>query len=99
MVIIPEQFTVKAQELLIPTWLYKMVASMEAAIFNCQCDQMQSCEARLWNHLFNETEALIGSMPRLIILLRIPNSIETCIFGDLRVFFVVGVVKIPAAMF
>ena len=42
--IIPEQFTVKAQEPLISTWLYKMVASMEAAIFNCQCDQMQSCE-------------------------------------------------------
>ena len=34
----------KAQERLIPTWLYKMVASMEGAIFNCQCDQMQTCE-------------------------------------------------------
>ena len=45
---IPEQFAVKAQEPLIPTWLCKMVASMEGAIFNCQCDQMQyyegSCE-------------------------------------------------------
>ena len=41
---IPEQFAVKAQEPLIQTWLYKMVASMEAAIFNCQCDQMQNCE-------------------------------------------------------
>ena len=41
---IPEQFTVKAQEPLIPTWLYKMVASVEAAIFNCQYDQMQNCE-------------------------------------------------------
>jgi len=40
---VPEQFTVKAQEPLIPTWLYKMVASMEAVIFNCQCDQMQNC--------------------------------------------------------
>ena len=28
----------------IPKWLYKMDASMEAAIFNCQCDQMQNCE-------------------------------------------------------
>ena len=34
----------KAQEPLIPTRLYKMVASMEAAIFSCQCDQMQNCE-------------------------------------------------------
>ena len=41
---IPEQFTAKAQENLIPTWLYKMIASMEAAVFNCQCDQMQNCE-------------------------------------------------------
>ena len=39
-----EQFTVKAQEPSIPTWLYKMVASMEAVIFNCQCDKMQNCE-------------------------------------------------------
>ena len=44
MVIFPEQFTVKAQEPLIPTWLYKMVAFMESAIFNRQCDQMQNCE-------------------------------------------------------
>ena len=43
-IIIPEHFTVKVQEPLIPTWLYKMVASMKAAIFNCQCAQMQSCE-------------------------------------------------------
>ena len=43
--IIPEQLTVKAQEPLILTCLYKMVASREAAIFNnCQCDQMQNCE-------------------------------------------------------
>ena len=34
----------KAQEPVISTWLYKMVASMEAAIFNCHCDQMQNCE-------------------------------------------------------
>ena len=39
-----EQFTVMAQRSLIPTLLYKMDASMKAAIFNCQCDQMQSCE-------------------------------------------------------
>ena len=42
--LIPEQFTAKAQEPLISTWMYKMVASMEAAIFSCQCDQMQDCE-------------------------------------------------------
>ena len=42
--IIPDQFTVRAQEPLIPTWLYKMVASMNAAIFNCQFDQMQHCK-------------------------------------------------------
>ena len=42
--LIPEQFTVKAQKDLIPWWLFKMVASMEAAVFNCQCDQMQNCE-------------------------------------------------------
>ena len=42
--IFPEQFTVKAKEPLIPKWLYNMVASMEAAIFSCQCDQMQNCE-------------------------------------------------------
>ena len=30
----------RPQEPLIPTWLYKMVASLEAAILNCQCDQM-----------------------------------------------------------
>ena len=42
--IIPEQFTVKDQESWIPTLLYKMVASMEAAIFNCQCNQMQNSE-------------------------------------------------------
>ena len=42
--LIPKQFTVKAQEPLIPTWLYKMIASMEAAIFNCQCDQILNCE-------------------------------------------------------
>ena len=42
--LIPEQLTVKAQEPLIPTLLYKMLASMEAAISNCQCDQMQNCE-------------------------------------------------------
>ena len=42
--IIPEQFTVNSLEPLIPKWLYKMVASMQAAIFNCQCDQMQNCE-------------------------------------------------------
>ena len=40
----PEQCTVMAQGPLIPTWLYKMVASMEAAIFNYQCDQTQNCE-------------------------------------------------------
>ena len=34
----------KAQEPVIPTWQYKMVASMEAVIFNCHCDQMQNCE-------------------------------------------------------
>ena len=34
----------EAKEPLIPMWLYKMVASMEAAIFNCQCDQMQKCK-------------------------------------------------------
>ena len=39
---IPEQFTVKAQEPLIPK--YKMVANIEAAILNCQCDQMQNYE-------------------------------------------------------
>ena len=38
----PEQFTVNAQDPLISTWLYKTVASMKAAIFNCQCDQMQN---------------------------------------------------------
>ena len=32
------------KEPLIPTWLYKMVASMEAAIFNSQCDQTQNCQ-------------------------------------------------------
>ena len=42
--IFPEQLTVKAQEPLIPTWLYKVVASVEDAVFNCQCDQMQNCE-------------------------------------------------------
>ena len=43
--IIPEQFTaVQAQEPLISKRLYKKIASMEAAIFNCQCDQMQDCE-------------------------------------------------------
>ena len=42
--LIPEQFTVEAQEPLIHTRLHKMVAFMEAAIFNCQCDQMQNCE-------------------------------------------------------
>ena len=42
--VIPEQFTAKAKQPLIPTWLYKMVATMEAAIFNCQCDQMQNCK-------------------------------------------------------
>ena len=41
---IPEQFTVKAQETLIPTRLCKMVASVEAANFNCQCDQIQNCK-------------------------------------------------------
>ena len=40
------KFTVKAQEFLIPTWMRKMVAAMEAAIFNCQCDRMQNCEDR-----------------------------------------------------
>ena len=40
----PEQLTVNAQEPLISTWLYKMVVSMEAAIFSCQCDPMQNCE-------------------------------------------------------
>ena len=34
----------KVQKPLIPTWLYKMVASMEATICNCQCNQMQNCE-------------------------------------------------------
>ena len=43
-ILIPEQFTVKSQEPLIPALLYKMVASMEAAIFDCQCAQMQNCE-------------------------------------------------------
>jgi len=44
--LIPEQFTVKARVSLIPTWLYKTVASMVAAIFNCQSDQTQNCEGR-----------------------------------------------------
>ena len=43
--LITEQFTVKAQGPLIPTWLYKMVASMKATIFNWHCDQMQNGEA------------------------------------------------------
>ena len=51
--VIPEQVTVKAQEPLIPKWLYKICTSMEAAIFNCQCDQMQNseggCEAINWS--------------------------------------------------
>ena len=34
----------KDQEPSIPTCLYKMVAFMEVAIFNCQCDQMHNCE-------------------------------------------------------
>ena len=34
----------KTQEPLIPTWLYKMIAFMEAAIFDCQCYQIQNCE-------------------------------------------------------
>ena len=42
--LVPEQFTVRVREPLIPMRLYKMVASMEAAIFNCQCDQMQNCD-------------------------------------------------------
>ena len=43
-IIISEQFTVKAKEPLILTWLYKKVASMEDAIFNCQCEQVKNCQ-------------------------------------------------------
>ena len=52
-IFIPERFTVMAQEPLIPTWLYKVVTSMEAAIFNCQCDQMRNCEGGCETVYFN----------------------------------------------
>ena len=62
---IPEQFTVKAQEPLILTWLYEMVASMEAAIFNCQCDQMQNCEV--------SCETIYKILVRIFLTMRLPS--------------------------
>ena len=42
-IIIPEQFTVKAQEFLISTWLQDD-RFHGGCIFNCECDHMQNCE-------------------------------------------------------
>ena len=54
--LIPEQFTEKSQEPLIPTWLDKMTASMEAAIFDCQWLSVTRCKTRkhLWLKPFIE---------------------------------------------
>ena len=48
----------KAQEPLIPTTLYKMVASTEAAIFKCQCDYLVKTTKAVVKPIISRTLAL-----------------------------------------